>query len=530
MSKRTVPVQDLDAERALVGALIGSSHRFGDVEHLRPDDFADESHRAVWQAMSSLYARHRDWDTVILRAHLGEMGRGDPAVLEAIRVAEESSLSSATITAHAEIVRARACRRRALEVSEKLAELAVDPEVADAEVNERMDELVRAALDAGAGPDEPVLWADALTEAWHEIQRLHEGGTAGVSTGLATVDASIQGLPLGETTVLAAKTGHGKTALAMQIAEAVAARGEAVLAFSLEMKRRSLAARRMAAAVQRSARQLADPEQFPDVALQLSDWLRTATSWQLLIDHRPGQTISEIRGKARRAKAKYPRLSLIVVDYLQLASGVRGQRYGNRQEEVTAVSRGLKNIASELGVAVLALSQFNRDLDREQRRPRLSDLRESGAVEQDAGLVLFLHRAEKPGAPPAARVPYELIVAKDRNGESSTYVPLWFHPAWTSFEEREEPPPRRRSAPHLAPHVRPRSCPPGRRTTTRDRRRGLRRHPRGLRTIDPRKAINFAAMATHVTTGLRQRQTASPPCAPPGARARRPSAIPRSTC
>jgi replicative DNA helicase len=429
-------LSDAEAELAVISAVLVSPRSYLEAEYLRSEDFAVLTHRVIWSAVEVLAQRGGDWDVSVLRGTIEKRKELSDPVRQALLEAEAQAISASVITAHAERVFDLSRRRRTLVAVEALRQFAEDTR--NDHWSEEAEQVWLRSRDVGSLRDGPVHISVALSEALADLRRVHEGGSLGVPTGVRVLDEIVQGLPLAETTVLAGKTGQGKTALALQVAEHVATNGGGVLLFSLEMHRMYLALRRLAAAAQVRQEDLTSQAGFERAMPRLSRYVTHADRWPWWVDDRAGQSISELRAKARKCKAEHPELALVVVDYLQLATGIRGQRYGNRQEEVTAVSRGLKALAGELGVAVLALSQFNRELDKEQRRPRPSDLRESGSLEQDAAMVLLLHNAERGKGPPTNDVPYELIIGKARNRQSGGYVPLWFHPAWTTFEERSE--------------------------------------------------------------------------------------------
>jgi replicative DNA helicase len=255
-----------------------------------------------------------------------------------------------------------------------------------------------------------------------------DGGIRGAATGFSHLDSVMGGLRKGELVVVGARPAVGKTALALQIADAVAARGEPVAFFSLEMTRDVLSVRRLCAQSRTAARETvgAGSEQAWDSIMRVYASLARRP---LFVDDTFRRTVSQMAAQARLLKVRKGALGLVVVDYMQLLRG--DERAESRQVEVSGISRALKGLARELEVPVLALSQLSRAAEDRQGRPQLADLRESGAIEQDADVVVLLHKKDpEPGAPDAV----EVIVAKNRNGATGV-LPFRFTAACTRFDE-----------------------------------------------------------------------------------------------
>lgn len=424
-------VSNPDAERAVIGAMLVDNRRFVDAEMLQPEDFAVPAHQAIWAAMRKVHEAGGFLDAVTVRHRIGPSNK--PAI-EALRVAEESALSVAGLAAHVAIVRSMAARRALVRTASELLEAASDELLELPVVQDLAEAAYMRGLMAMRQTDQAIEIHTALGAALRDVRaEANQATPRGIAFGLREVDLKTGGMRLGHVTILAGKTGRGKSALGWQVAAAAAVRGIGVLGFPLEMDAADIARRLIAAALKHDTRDLArvlDDRQRDVLAyaqsLQGGGWFGMFEDTEL--------TVTQVRSRARVAKAEHPELALVVVDYLQLLDPAPG-RYQSREREVASISKGLRGLAKELGVAVLALSQFNRKSDEENRRPKLSDLRESGAVEQDAALVAMIHEPD-PTAPwrPEGRE-YELVVAKNRFGRGTGFLPLVFRPEWTSFEE-----------------------------------------------------------------------------------------------
>lgn len=443
----SVPLRDVEAERDVLKALLVNPRRLVDVvEHLREDDFTDSAHRRIWQAMVAL-AGH-DFDAPMLRVQLRTAGHMSSLIDERLRDLEESALSAANLDVFARVVAERGLRRRLVQAAERITAIASSD--AD-EVAQLVDQAERAladvhssASDAGSVPSDA-----AVRQALSHLQRIRDSGElSGVTTGLPSLDARTTGMHPSELWVLAARPGVGKSALATEIAVAAARSGVGVLFWSLEMRVEELVTRAICAtsgvplATARGGRMTDwDMERLTTTAAEIHGlplWWNTHSA-----------SLATIRSEARRIKARDSRLGLVVVDYIGLVSGSGSRRSREaRHLEVAEISRGLKLLAGELDVTVLALSQLSRDVEKNKRRPYLADLRESGAVEQDANVVLFLHPTGEDGDEDGT--PVELIVAKQRNGPTGI-LPVTFKARCTAFEdggwEPKPPPPRDEDAP-----------------------------------------------------------------------------------
>lgn len=444
--RKSTTLYDLEAERALLGALLIDPRKVSDVEgRLEPDHFYDPHHQRIYAAMLAIPDRAAI-DPITIKARLSEAGELDPAIVERLRVIEESALSAANVASYVEIVADKALRRRLARAAEEIAALATEAGTDTALLCDEAEKAIFGVTDQGRR-GEPKRIDEVLKSTLELVQKMRESGGAvtGMPTGLYQLDRRTTGFHPGELFILAARPGVGKTSLAMNMAIHAATRAEprrSVAVFNLEMPATQLAFRMLCSEARISQGKLKSgrlSEYDMELIVQ-----HAAALWEapIYIDDSSSLTIMELRSKARRLKQQDPNLGFIVIDYLQLMSS-RGAE--SRQLEIAEISRGLKSLSKELDLPILALSQLSRDVEKNKRKPQLSDLRESGAIEQDADCVMFIHRepdAEPNG--PGGPIPVELIIAKQRNGAIGSFD-LVFMSEYTRFEnaayDDEQPPP-----------------------------------------------------------------------------------------
>jgi replicative DNA helicase len=428
---------NLDAERSVLGAVILDNNALNAaIENLKPEDFFLDQHRRVFTQMIALGESQQAIDLITLTEELHR--RGD---LEAAGGAPYlASLADgmprvSNVEHYARIVKEKAILRNLIHTTHNIQQRAFEGEDgADAILDNAESSIFQLAEDrvrAGLIPIKEIV--DSSRERLEKIFR--EGKSiSGVSTGYGELDKLTSGFQPSELLILAARPSQGKTALALNLAENIAIRaGKPVAIFSLEMSKESLLQRLVASVAQ------IDAHKFRTGHLSREDWrlmtegLAQIYASPMWIDDAGSISVLEIGAKARRLK-RDKGLSLLIVDYLQLITA-RG-RFGNRQEEVASISRGLKGLAKELQIPVLVLSQLTRAPERDERGPQLSDLRESGAIEQDADVVMFIYRPHffKAGATPEEREETELRIAKQRNGPTEN-VRFVFRSRLTRFEE-----------------------------------------------------------------------------------------------
>lgn len=439
---------DEQAERAVLGAiLLDPAALDSALEVIRPPDFRREAHRRILEAMVALAARSEPIDPITLRSELDRLGHLEKIGGTAFVASLIDGLPRVgNAGAYARIVLDRSLLRQALQIAERLRDEAVSarrpaPEILE-EVQEALYRLGDAGRRGGFVPSREI--AREALAILHERAERRDFFT-GVVTGYHALDSKTAGLQKGDLIILAARPSMGKTALALNIAQfAAVSGGHTVGIFSLEMSRQQLFMRLLAGEAR------VDLQRVRTGRLQDEEWDRLRTAFETLagarifIDDTPAITPIELRSKARRLAAEQ-KLDLLVVDYLQLMRPDANAT--NRQEEISQISASLKAVAKELGVPVLALSQLSRAPEQRQgdHRPQLSDLRESGAIEQDADLVMFIFRPEVYEKDPdkveqkGLEGLADLIVAKQRNGPTGV-VPLYFVKQFTRFENRSDEP------------------------------------------------------------------------------------------
>lgn len=415
MTDRVLP-HNLSAEESLLGAMLLRADAIDAASKLSPEDFYKPAHARIFQAIMALHERSEPADPVTVADYLERHDLmdaiGSPATLVELQ-ANTPAISSAP--KYAQIVADHSLLRRMARMGLDIAATAFDAPEDVQEALERTQQLV-AGLADHRSLDSAYSATDLLSATLERLQTLQtlDGQLIGVPTGFHKVDDLLAGLQKDFLYVVGARPSMGKTAFALDIAaHAAITEKRPVVFFSLEMGAQELLQRLIC------SQGMIDSRRFKDGKLEASDWLKLQMALESLqgaplwIDDNPMVTVADIRARARKLQNQVGELGLIVVDYLQLMGGGRG----NRQEEVAAISRALKIIAKELHVPVMALSQLSRTLEgRNDKRPILSDLRESGGIEQDADVVMFLYRDDRYNEESEWPSTAELIVSKHRNG------------------------------------------------------------------------------------------------------------------
>lgn len=437
-----VPPHSIEAESSVLGGLLldnAAWDRVGDL--LGEDDFYRYEHRLIYAAMVALINASKPADVITVHEHLQHLGKGEEVGgLAYLNALAQYVPSAGNIRRYAEIVRERAILRKLVKASDEIAGNAFNPQGRPvAMILDDSEQKIFNIGEEGSRLKRGFQSMDML--AVHLLDRVQEladnpNDITGVPTGFYDLDRMTSGLQSGDLVVLAARPSMGKTALAINIAEHVALNeGLPVAVFSMEMGASQLAVRivgsigRIDQGHLRTGR-LTDQE-WP----RLTEAIEKLRNISLHIDETAGLTSSELRANARRLARQCGKLGLIVVDYLQLMSGSESGADENRATELGEISRGLKMLAKELGCPVIALSQLNRSVEsRTDKRPMMSDLRESGAIEQDADIIMFIYRDEY-YSKDACKEPgvAEIIIAKQRNGPTGT-VKLAFLKQLTRFE------------------------------------------------------------------------------------------------
>ena len=431
-SAERIPPQNLDAEKSLLGAILISEESLPDVtEIVKPKDFYDERHRHIFEAMWNLYERHCPVDLLTVKDELKKKKLTEKAGGSAY-LSELASYvpTAAHAKAYADIVNKAAVRRRLISAAASITENAYD------EGSETIELRSLYEVSEQNVHNDLISISDLLSETFDRLEELHQnkGSIAGYKTGYPDLDRMTAGFHKSDLVILAARPAMGKTALALNFASNVAnINNKPVLIFSLEMGRQQLINRMLSDASGVESFKLETGNFSGEDFSQISEAMAELSEAPIYIDDTPGLTVLEMRTKARRAAHEHGGLGLIIVDYLQLMSGSSKRAMDNRVQEISEISRGLKLIARELDVPVIALSQLSRTVEtRSPQIPMLSDLRESGSIEQDADIVMFLYREDYYNPDTDRQNITDLILAKHRRGATGT-VELFFDKARVRF-------------------------------------------------------------------------------------------------
>ena len=424
------PPQNTDAEASLLGAVLIDSDAIVRVaDALSAEDFYDPKHERIYEAINQLYEKHSPIDVLTLSDQLKSTGFLD-FVGGAAYLTELTNYvpTAAHIDQYAAIVAQKAMRRRLIKASQGIIDLGHDE-------NQSLHDLIDQAETKLFEVSQRHIKQDitsletALSESFERLDELHKdkGKLRGIPTGFKDLDNVLAGFQRSDLVILAARTSMGKTALALNIAHNISLdSGETVLIFSLEMSKEQLVDRLLAIESGVDAWALRTGNLSDADFEKIGQAMGSLSEAQIYIDDTPSITVSELRTKARR-EAHQHKLGLIVVDYLQLMSG--GSRYGNeanRVQEISEISRGLKGVARELNIPVLALSQLSRSVEsRSPQIPQLADLRESGSIEQDADVVAFIYREEYYNPDTDRKNIADIFIKKHRNGPTGA-IELYF--------------------------------------------------------------------------------------------------------
>lgn len=434
--------RDITAERAVLGAMLVDPQVISDVSQaLKPEDFYVPRHEVICRAIIETYDKLADADPISVHEALSRAGLVDEAGgREALLDIAGCVVSGSSAIYHAEIVREKSIQRAVLDVCSDVSKLALENR-ADArelldEAERRIFEIARVNVASEISGIEEI-----LQQTFERIDffRARAGEPTGLVTGYDDLDEMTGGLQGGELIILAARPSMGKTSLALNLAERVARRQKGVLVFSLEMAAQQVISNMLCCCSQVNGQSVRSGRLTDQEYKLLQDEAARLYESPIHVDDSAGLSPTSLRAKARRLKQKGD-LSMIVIDYLQLMS--TGRREESRQQEIATISRAMKGLARELNIPVIALSQLNRDVEaREDHKPRMSDLRESGAIEQDADVIMLLHREEYFKPTEDNRGLAQLIIAKQRNGPTGE-VTLRFFREYMRFENytrRAEP-------------------------------------------------------------------------------------------
>ncbi len=414
------PPQDVIAEQSVLGGMLLSKDAIGDViEILRERDFYRPAHELIYNAIIELYGRGEPADPVTVAAELtkrGDIARAGGAPY--LHTLISSVPTAANASYYAKLIREKAILRRLVEAGTKIVQLGYNIESEVDEVVDQAQAEIYQVTERRTSEDYIQL-AQLLPDALDEIEKISKGVVGeGVKTGFKDLDSLTNGLHPGNMVVLAARPAVGKSTLGLDIARNAAIRDSATSAiFSLEMSRSEITMRMLSAEARIPLTSIRSGSLTDEEWARLARRMGEISQAPLFIDDSPNLSIMEIRAKARRLKQRH-NLKLIVIDYLQLMTS--GRKVENRQQEVSEFSRQLKLLAKELDIPVVAISQLNRSPEqRSDKKPMLSDLRESGSIEQDADVVILLHREDMYDINSRSGEA-DLIVAKHRNGPTRT--------------------------------------------------------------------------------------------------------------
>ena len=444
-----VPPHSVEAEQSLLGALLIDNQAFDRIADLvSAEDFYRDDHRRIWRHIARLAELSQPADVVTIADSIDRSEdkdkTGGPAYLAALA---QNTPSSINVRRYAQLVRDRSVQRRLGHVATEIAETAYNP--TGKEVAQLLDEAeskIFQIAEAGARKDQGLLGiAPILAKVYERIDHLHNqdnpSDVTGVPTGFTDLDIKTAGLQPGDLIIVAGRPSMGKTAFAINIAEYVAMHPSVslpVAIFSMEMSSSQLAMRMLSSLGKVDAHKLRTGRLNDEEWSHLTDAMGRLHEAKIHVDETPALNALEVRARARRLKREYSKLGLVVVDYLQLMSATsQGE---NRATEISEISRSLKALAKELEVPVIALSQLSRAVEqRNDRRPMMSDLRESGAIEQDADVILFIYRDEV-YHPDKEEVKgrAEVIIGKQRNGPIGK-VDLTFLGRFTRFANFQDP-------------------------------------------------------------------------------------------
>ncbi len=419
---KTIPPQSTDAEASLLGAILIDSDAIVKVADIVTyDDFYDEKHRRIFEAIVSLYEQHSPIDVLTLSNKLTEMGfiefvGGASYLTELTNYVPTAS----HVNQYADIVAQKALRRRLIKASQEIVGLGFDETIGLQGLIENAEIKIFDVSQKHVKQDVTSL-ENILTESFDRLDELHKdkGKLRGVPTGYADLDSKLAGFQNSDLIVLAARPSMGKTALALNLAHNIALDSKVpVLIFSLEMSKEQLVDRMLAMTSGVDAWALRTGNLTDRDFEKIGHAMGTLSEAEIFIDDTPSITVSELRTKARR-QAHTKKVGLIIVDYLQLMSGTQrpGGGEGNRVQEISEISRGLKGVARELNVPVLALSQLSRSVEsRSPQIPQLADLRESGSIEQDSDVVAFIYREDYYNQETDRKNIADILIKKHRNG------------------------------------------------------------------------------------------------------------------
>lgn len=437
-----LPPQNLEAEQSLLGAMMVSPEAIADIcENLQEKDFYRQAHRNIFSAIIKLYSNGNPADAITVADQLNKEGKlDDSGGKPYIHTLVASVASPTSATYHAEIIQRNAILRDLIKAANEIANIGFS---APDDLQKAVDEAEELVFSVAR--HKQVSQFDSMKSLVHQVieeaksRANSDRHITGVSTGFKDLDFKLGGLHKSDLIVVAGRPSMGKTSLAINIAQSIGLEGGAVAIFSLEMSRTQLAQRMLCSIAGVDAQKIrtgrldaGDLERLHEAASVLADV-------NIFIDDTPSLNTFEIRAKARRLMAKED-VQLIIVDYLQLMHGITGKRTDTREQEVSQISRALKSLARELEVPIIAVSQLSRAIEkRDHKKPMLSDLRESGAIEQDADIVIFIFREEDDDDDDEHKDDSSVVnidISKHRNGPTGR-LQLVFRKRYAEFRDMD---------------------------------------------------------------------------------------------
>jgi replicative DNA helicase len=435
-----IPPHNNDAEISVLGSiLLDSDALIGLSDSVAAEMFYREGHRKIFTCMRGLQERGEPIDLVTLSDELKTRGQLDEVGGLSYLIGLSEQVPTAAYAEHyARIVQEKYTLRTLIQASGRVMQLAYEGQLPLEDLLDRSEKLIFEVAEQKKNGEVTQAMSDVVHDTFEYITLLHsnKGIPDGVASGFRDLDEQISGLQKGSLNVLAARPSMGKTAFALSIAQNVALRGEKVVAvFSLEMPAVQLALRMLCSEGRVDMNRIRSGQLGERDFERLAHAAGRLAEAPMVIDDEPDLTTNALRSKLRRISSQHGPLGLVVIDYLQLMSGSKGGGGENRQQEISLISRQLKNIAREMEVPVMVLSQLSRAVEqRPNHRPMLSDLRESGAIEQDADIVMFIYRDEYYNKETDQQGIAEIIIGKQRNGPVGT-VKLQFHSSHVRFND-----------------------------------------------------------------------------------------------
>ena len=435
-----IPPNDVEAEQAVIGSMLTDRDAvISAIEVLKEEDFYREDNKTIYEAILNLYNRSEPIDIITLKAELTSMGMFDKiGGLEYIVGLPEKVPTTANVEKYISIVKEKSELRRLIKAATEIIEQGYDPtENIDDIMNSAEKKIFNIMQDKDQKSYSPI--KDVLIDAFTELEQLYnqKQHITGVPTGFIDLDYKTAGLHNSDLILIAARPAMGKSAFALNIATnaALKAKVPAVL-FSLEMSKEQMVNRILCSEAMVDSNKVRTGKIDDDDWIKLADTMGDLSEAPIYIDDTPGISINEIRAKCRKLKLE-KNIGLVVIDYLQLVQGSSKRAQGSREQEISEISRSLKILAKEINVPVIALSQLSRAPEqRPDHRPMLSDLRESGAIEQDADIVMFLYRDDYYNEDSEDKGLAEVIVAKHRAGSTGTVKLVWLG-NYTKFANME---------------------------------------------------------------------------------------------